>query len=65
MALAPGNFGKFGNDLLVGNFGDGTINDFNPTTGAMVATLDGSNGMPRVNLGLWGLAFGNGAQGTS
>jgi len=65
MALAPGNFGKLSNDLLVGNFGDGTINAFSPTTGAMVGTLDGSNGMPLVNLGLWGLAFGNGAQGTS
>jgi uncharacterized protein (TIGR03118 family) len=65
MASAPGNFGKFSNDLLVGNFGDGTINAFDPTTGAQIGTLDGANGMPLVNLGLWGLAFGNGAQGTS
>jgi len=65
MALASGNFGKFSNDLLVGNFGDGTINAFDPTTGVQVGTLDGSNGMPLVNQGLWGLAFGNGAQGTS
>ena len=65
MALAPGNFGKFSNDLLVGNFGDGTINGFDPITGAMIGTLDGTNGMPLVNDGLWGLAFGNGAQGTS
>jgi uncharacterized protein (TIGR03118 family) len=34
MALAPANFGPFSNDLLVGNFGDGRINVFNPTTGA-------------------------------
>jgi len=65
MALAPGHFGKFSNDLLVGNFGDGTINAFDPITGAQLGTIDGSNGMPLVNLGLWGLAFGNGAQGTS
>ena len=65
MALAPGSFGKFSGDLLVGNFGDGTINAFDPATGAMIGTLDGSNGTPLVNLGLWGLAFGNGAQGTS
>ena len=64
LALAPGNFGKFSNDLLVGNFGDGTINAFDPTTGAQLGTVDGTNGMPLVNLGLWGLAFGNGAQGT-
>ncbi len=65
MALAPGNFGKFSNDLLVGNFGDGTINAFDPLTGAQIGTIDGGSGMPLVNLGLWGLAFGNGAQGTT
>ena len=65
LALAPGSFGMFSNDLLVGNFGDGTINAFDPTTGVMIGTIDGTNGMPLVNLGLWGLAFGNGAQGTS
>ena len=65
LAWAPGNFGKFSGDLLVGNFGDGTINAYDPITGAMIGTLDGTNGMPLVNDGLWGLAFGNGAQGTS
>ena len=65
LAWAPGNFGKFSNDLLVGNFGDGTINAFDPITGVQLGTLDGSNGMPLVNQGLWGLAFGNGAHGTN
>src|SRR6185437_3388450 len=31
IALAPANFGKFSGDLLVGNFGDGHINAYNPT----------------------------------
>src|SRR5215472_12359292 len=65
LAWAPGNFGKFSNDLLVGNFGDGTINAFDPITGVQLGTLDGTNGTPLVNQGLWGLAFGNGAHGTS
>jgi uncharacterized protein (TIGR03118 family) len=65
LAWAPGNFGKFSGDLLVGNFGDGTINAFDPSTGVQLGTIDGTNGMPLVNMGLWGLAFGNGAQGTS
>jgi len=65
LAWAPGNFGKFSNDFLVGNFGDGTINAFDPATGALLGTIDGSNGMPLINLGLWGIAFGNGAHGTS
>uniref|UniRef100_Q020P2 Ice-binding protein C-terminal domain-containing protein n=1 Tax=Solibacter usitatus (strain Ellin6076) TaxID=234267 RepID=Q020P2_SOLUE len=65
MALAPANFGPLGGDLLIGNFGDGTINAFNPTSGAFLGTLSDTNGNPIVNQGLWGLAFGNGSQGTS
>jgi uncharacterized protein (TIGR03118 family) len=61
MALAPGNFGGFSNDLLVGNFGDGMINAFNPTTGALLGSLDDGSGNPIVDQGLWGLAFGNGS----
>ena len=60
MAVAPANFGDFSNDLLVGNFGDGRINAFNPSTGAFLGTLSSSKGHPLVTEGLWGLAFGNG-----
>ena len=65
MAIAPTGFGSFGNDLLVGNFGDGTINAFDPSTGNFLGQLDGANGMPLVNLGLWDLTFGNGGNGGS
>jgi uncharacterized protein (TIGR03118 family) len=65
MALAPGSFGSFGGDLLVGNFGDGTINAFDPLTGNFIGQLDGANGMPLINLGLWDLTFGNGRSGGS
>jgi uncharacterized protein (TIGR03118 family) len=65
MALAPNGFGGFGGALLVGNFGDGTINVFDPTTGTFIAQLDGTNGKPLTNLGLWGLQFGNGGNGGS
>ncbi len=59
LAMAPGNFGSLSGDLLVGNFGDGKINAFNPLTGAYVATLQvGSNDL--VEEGLWALRFGNG-----
>jgi uncharacterized protein (TIGR03118 family) len=63
LALAPVGFGRFGNDLLVGNLGDGTINAFNPTTGAFVGTLLDGSGNPIVNDRLWGIAFGNGGPG--
>jgi uncharacterized protein (TIGR03118 family) len=31
LAQAPASFGSFGGDLLVGNFGDGRINAYDPT----------------------------------
>ncbi len=63
LAIAPANFGGLSNDLLVGNFGDGTINAFNPLTGSLIGTLAGVGGTPLVDDGLWGLSFGNGGSG--
>jgi uncharacterized protein (TIGR03118 family) len=69
VAIAPATFGRFANDLLVGNFGDGTINAFDPTTGAFLGPLqDGSGtsglfGTPGKTItipGLWALTFGRG-----
>ncbi len=60
LALAPIGFGDVGGDLLVGNFGDGKINAYNPTTGAFVETLRDGNGQPIMIDGLWALNFGNG-----
>lgn len=61
LALAPANFGKFSNDLLVGNFGNGRINAFNPKTGRDEGEVRTSNGKPLVIRGLWALEFGSGA----
>lgn len=63
VTLAPTSFGQFGGALLVGNFGDGMINAFDPTTGALVGTLKDDHGNPLVIEGLWGLQFGNGGAG--
>jgi uncharacterized protein (TIGR03118 family) len=61
LALAPRHFGRFSQRLLVGNFGDGTINAYNDRNGNFSGTLDRLNGELIVIDGLWGLAFGNGA----
>jgi uncharacterized protein (TIGR03118 family) len=61
VAQAPAGFGPFGNDVLVGNFGDGHINAFDPTTGAFRGTVQDTTGRPLAIDGLWGLSFGNGA----
>jgi uncharacterized protein (TIGR03118 family) len=55
MAIAPKTFGEFAGTLLVGNFGDGKINAFNPETGVMVGTLSDQDGAPIVIDGLWGI----------
>ena len=60
VAMAPSNFGSFSDDVLVGNFGDGTINAFNRKTGQFAGVLRISSGQPIVIKHLWGLAFGNG-----
>lgn len=63
MAIAPANFGDFAGDLLVGNFGDGMIHAFNPTTGQLIGTLNDPTAKPIVIQGLWALLFGNGGRG--
>jgi uncharacterized protein (TIGR03118 family) len=60
LTIAPSTFGAFGGDLLVGNFGDGRINAYNPRTGALVGMLLNSKSKPLVIDGLWGLIVGNG-----
>ena len=60
IALAPAGFGRFGNDLLVGNFGDGKINAFDPVSGKLLGSLNDQHGKTLTVEGLWGLAFGNG-----
>lgn len=61
--LAPNGFGPFAGDLLVGNFGNGEINAFNPASGAFLGTLKDANGNPISIDGLWGLTFGGGGAG--
>jgi len=62
LALAPRGFGRFGGDLLVGNFGDGRINAYRRTSGGWRhdGVLGDAHGKPIVLNGLWGIAFGNG-----
>ena len=62
VALAPGDFGPFSHRLLVGNFGDGTINAFNVVTGKFVGKMLAPGGSaPLVVDGLWALSFGGNA----
>ena len=62
MAMAPADFGKFSNRVLVANFGDGLINAFDVSTGKAVGNLQVSAGKNLAIDGLWGLSFGNGVK---
>jgi uncharacterized protein (TIGR03118 family) len=62
IALAPQGFGRWAGALLIGNFGNGHINVYNPTVlrhGHLGQMLRPS-GRPMVIPGLWGLMAGNG-----
>jgi uncharacterized protein (TIGR03118 family) len=58
--IAPAAFGQFANALLIGNFGDGTINVYDPNnTDIFLGTLTDGNNVIHLD-GLWGLINGNG-----
>ncbi|AUT71487.1 TIGR03118 family protein [Paraburkholderia hospita] len=59
IAQAPSNFGTFSGAILIGNFGDGTINAFDVSSGKSMGPLKSSNGGTIIEPGLWGIAFGN------
>ncbi|MDR3406572.1 MAG: TIGR03118 family protein [Chthoniobacter sp.] len=60
MAIAPAAFGVYSNDLLVANFGDGTISAFDLETGDFLGYLRTPDSKIISIDGIWGLAFGNG-----
>ena len=62
VAIAPMSFGKFGGDLLVGNFSfqpgvADVINAFNPVTDQLVGSFDVNVGSNTPG-GLWSIVFG-------
>jgi uncharacterized protein (TIGR03118 family) len=62
VVMPPAGFGSFGasGDLLVGNFGDGTINAYNFATGAFIDQMKNQTGAVITNTSLWDMVFGGG-----
>jgi uncharacterized protein (TIGR03118 family) len=60
LAMASGDFGIFSHDLLVGQFGSGTIAVYDPVTGHFKGLLQNSANTAITIPGLWGLSFGSG-----
>ena len=61
VALAPADFGTLSGAVLVGNFGDGKINGYDPATGTFMGQVTDSTGAAFAAPGLWGISFGNDA----
>ena len=58
VAFAPASFGIYSNDLLIGNFGDGKINVYDPKTFSYIGQLMDTNGNSLVYASLWDLLTG-------
>jgi uncharacterized protein (TIGR03118 family) len=65
LAIAPSSFGSMAGDLLVGNFGDGHINIYDPTTHAFLGQVLDANNQPVAIDGLWAISHGNDGSGGS
>ena len=66
LAIAPSDFGKFAGDLLVGNFGDGTINAYDLNDhNKFMGKLLGIDDKPITIGDLWTLTPGNGGSAGS
>jgi uncharacterized protein (TIGR03118 family) len=58
--IPPNGFGFFGGKLLIGNFGDGTINAYDFATGNFIDQMKDANGAVLTNASLWDMVFGGG-----
>lgn len=57
ITTAPATFGDFKNAILISNFGDGTINGYDATSGNYIGQLKDASGNVIHIDGLWGLMF--------
>jgi uncharacterized protein (TIGR03118 family) len=60
ITMAPAAFGPLSNALLIGNFGNGKINAYDPNTGQFLGKLKAKAQHGSRIEGLWALTVGNG-----
>lgn len=58
--IPPAGFGAFGGKLLIGNFGDGTINAYDSAAGTFIDQMKDATGAVIANASLWDMVFGGG-----
>lgn len=65
VAVAPASFGALANQLLIGNFGNGAINAYNPTAGEFIDKMRNPRGQAIVIDGLWSIRVGSNTTGSA
>jgi uncharacterized protein (TIGR03118 family) len=65
VAMAPHNFGALSDSLLIGNFGNGHIDAYNPTNGKFIDKMSNPHGQAMVIDGLWSLRVGSDTTGSA
>jgi uncharacterized protein (TIGR03118 family) len=65
VAMAPHNFGALSDTLLIGNFGNGHIDAYNPTSGKFINKMSNPHGQAIVIDGLWSLRVGSDTTGSA
>jgi hypothetical protein len=65
VALAPQGFGRASGALLIGNFGDGRSNAYDPASGKFLGALRDEHGDRIAIDGLWALEFGTSSHRSS
>jgi hypothetical protein len=65
VAIAPANFGIFGGAILIGNFGNGLINAYDPSSFAFDGQLTDASANPLTYAALWELLPGGTTVGNS
>lgn len=63
LVIAPAKFGKLSGDLLIGNFGDGTIGAYSPHSARFRGTVTDTHGQAVKIDGLWALITGDAVAG--
>lgn len=57
VVMTPATFGPLSNKILIGNFGDGHVNAYDPATGDVKGILKDTDGKTIALPGLWSLTF--------
>jgi uncharacterized protein (TIGR03118 family) len=60
VVIPPSGFGPFSGKLLIGEFGNGDIDVYDPATGSLIDQLKDANGAVISNGSLWDMVFGGG-----